>query len=210
MTAVAEQTLPEETVATADQTRRCIVTGNLLPKTGLIRFVLDPEQRVVPDLAGNLPGRGLWVTSSRAAVAEAVHKKLFAKAAKGTAAASPDLPDLTARLLRRRILDLIGLSKSAGIATLGQPQVEAALKARRVALLFLADDAGAEPGYSAGVPCCRLLTRDELGPALGYEQIVYAGFTAHTLTDKLAVEAERLAGFFDYPQQTETGKSSYD
>ncbi|MBV8060644.1 MAG: DUF448 domain-containing protein [Alphaproteobacteria bacterium] len=195
MTAVAQQTLPETTEATAEQTRRCIVTGNLLPKEKLVRYVLDPEGRVVPDLAGNLPGRGLWVTASRADVATAVQKNLFAKAAHEPAKASQDLPDMTAQLLRKRILDFIGLSRSAGTATLGQPQVEAALKARCVTLLFLADDAGAELGYSKDIATCRTLSRAELGAALGYEQIVYVGFAAHGLTEKLAVEVERLAGF---------------
>ena len=41
--------------------RRCIVTRATGPKEGLIRFVLGPDDEVVPDLAGKLPGRGIWV-----------------------------------------------------------------------------------------------------------------------------------------------------
>lgn len=217
MTAVAEQTLPEarapeQTGAAADQTRRCLVTGALLPKEDLIRFVLDPDHHVVPDLAGNLPGRGLWVTASAQAITEAVRKNLFAKAAKDQAKVSADLLERTVQLMRRRVLDLIGLARSAGIATLGQPQVEAALKARRVAFLCLADDAGAEPGHSTGVPSCRFLTRSELGAALGYEQIVYVGFAAHGLTQKLTLEAGRLASLLalSTTNTTPIGKSRND
>ena len=46
--------------------RRCIVTGDVQPKGGLIRFVVGPDGMVVPDLAEKLPGRGLWVSADRA------------------------------------------------------------------------------------------------------------------------------------------------
>ena len=51
--------------------RRCIVTGEVQPKAGLIRFVAGPDGQVVPDLAEKLPGRGIWVTADRAAIAKA-------------------------------------------------------------------------------------------------------------------------------------------
>ena len=60
--------------------RRCIVTRQALEKDQLIRFVLGPDNAVVPDLAENLPGRGYWVTASRKVLAEAVKKNAFAKA----------------------------------------------------------------------------------------------------------------------------------
>ena len=52
--------------------RRCIVTGDVQPKAGLIRFVVGPEGQVVPDLSGKLPGRGIWVTADRDLIAKAV------------------------------------------------------------------------------------------------------------------------------------------
>jgi len=45
--------------------RRCIVTGEVQPKAGLIRFVAGPDGEVVPDLAEKLPGRGFWVVADR-------------------------------------------------------------------------------------------------------------------------------------------------
>ena len=40
--------------------RKCIATGEVQPKYGLIRFVVGPDQMVVPDVLEKLPGRG-WV-----------------------------------------------------------------------------------------------------------------------------------------------------
>ncbi len=50
--------------------RRCIVSGEVGPKAGLIRFVTGPDGTVLPDLLGKLPGRGFWVTSTREALAK--------------------------------------------------------------------------------------------------------------------------------------------
>ncbi len=94
MTAMADD--PEagtEDEALASPTlRRCIVTRQALEKPAMIRFVIDPDGRVTPDLKERLPGRGLWVTATRAALDQAVAKHAFSKAAKQSVKAAPDLP----------------------------------------------------------------------------------------------------------------------
>ena len=41
--------------------RKCILTGETLSRDRLIRFAVDPDGNVVPDVQGKLPGRGLWM-----------------------------------------------------------------------------------------------------------------------------------------------------
>jgi predicted RNA-binding protein YlxR (DUF448 family) len=62
--------------------RRCIVTGEVQPKAGLIRFVVSPDGLLVPDLGEKLPGRGIWISSDRDVIDQAVAKKAFARAAR--------------------------------------------------------------------------------------------------------------------------------
>jgi predicted RNA-binding protein YlxR (DUF448 family) len=183
----------ERSARAQDGARKCLVTGEVRPKDELIRFVVSPDHRIVPDLAQNLPGRGLWVTASRDTLETAVRKNLFARAAKAPAEIDAGLADQVVALLRKRCLDFIGMGRRAGLAVLGQPQVEAALKGKKLTLLLLADDAKSEPApASAGVDVCRVFTRDELGAALGHDQIVYAGLKPHVLTSKTIVELARL------------------
>ena len=52
--------------------RMCAVSREVRPIDELIRFVVSPSGEVVADLKRKLPGRGLWVSASRQAVAEAV------------------------------------------------------------------------------------------------------------------------------------------
>jgi uncharacterized protein len=44
--------------------RRCVLTRQRLPKERMIRFVVGPDRRIVPDLAAKLPGRGIWLSAS--------------------------------------------------------------------------------------------------------------------------------------------------
>ena len=96
------------------RTRRCIVTGEVLPEDRLIRFVAGPEGVVVPDLARKLPGRGLWVRAARADVELAARKGAFSRAAKAQLKAPPDLADQVESLLKRRLLQALGLARRRG------------------------------------------------------------------------------------------------
>ena len=47
------------------------------PVDELVRFVVGPDGEVVPDVKRKLPGRGIWITATRAAVEEAVKSGAF-------------------------------------------------------------------------------------------------------------------------------------
>ncbi len=200
----AAETSAPETQATPslDNERRCLASGAMLPKEDLVRFVIGPDSAVVPDLAQNLPGRGLWVKADADAITTAAQKSLFAKAAKTAAKAAPDLADQVTKILRARCLNFMGLAKGAGMTILGQPQVEAAIRANKLGLLLLADDAKSELDRRNPIQECHLFTREELGAALGYAQIVYAGLKPHGLTKRLKTEINRLQKLIDTSHPT--------
>jgi uncharacterized protein len=176
--------------------RKCLVSGAVKPKTELIRFVLDSRNNIVPDLAMRLPGRGLWVEASRDALQTAVRKNLFARAAKTSVRVDPSLPEQVEKLLEQRCLDLLGLARGSGLVVMGQPQVEEALKAGELAFVLMADDAGRDvlKKMSRAKPVHSGLTREQLGQALGREQLVALGLRPHILTDKLRTELTRWEG----------------
>ena len=86
--------------------RKCIASGEVRPKYGLIRFVIGPDAQVVPDIAGKLPGRGIYVSADRAAIEKAANKGLFARAAKSSVKAPDGLTDEVERQLARRVVEL--------------------------------------------------------------------------------------------------------
>ena len=55
--------------------RLCVATRLVKPVDELIRFVVSPDGVLTPDLKRKLPGRGVWVTATRAAVEEAAARR---------------------------------------------------------------------------------------------------------------------------------------
>lgn len=196
------QSAPDDVVAElrSGPLRRCIVTRDVLPKDLLIRFVIGPSGEIVPDVQGRLPGRGLWVKAERAALASAVARNLFAKAARAAVKIPPDLVDRTASLLRQRCLDQLGLARRAGQVVCGFEKVSDALRTARVAVLVAANDAAADgrsklKAMAGGLPTLSSFTVAELSGALGRENVVHAALAPGRLAERLLIDAARLAGF---------------
>ena len=55
-------------------TRKCIISGKVMDKAELIRFVVNPKKRLVPDISENLPGRGYWIQASQKTIISAQKK----------------------------------------------------------------------------------------------------------------------------------------
>ena len=92
--------------------RKCIVTGEVQPKEGLIRFVVGPDGDVVPDILGKLPGRGMYVTATQAALAKAGRGQ-FSRSAKGPVTVPDGLVAQVEGQLARQVVNLIGLARKA-------------------------------------------------------------------------------------------------
>lgn len=193
----------------ASEERRCIVTGEIGSKEGLIRFVVGPGDVVVPDLGEKLPGRGLWVSARREAVEKAIARGLFAKAARAKAEAGETLADEVEALLARRASAALGLARKAGELVTGFEKVMAEISAGRLELLIQARD-GSEDGsgklagalkaryaalQKAQAPILRPLWGDEMGLALGRANVVHAALTQGSMKRKVWADLARLESY---------------
>ncbi len=187
---------------TASQ-RRCIASGEVRPKAELIRFVAGPDRTVVPDLAGRLPGRGLWLLPRRDHLERACARNLFARAAKAPLSVPADLPARVEKLLSRRCLELVGLANRAGQAVSGFERVTSRLASGGVAMLLAAVDT-AEDGRRKLRAAARaqvsapqvveMFTAEELGQALGQAARAHVAIAPGGFAERLAMEAARLSG----------------
>ena len=182
-----------------DPERKCIATGESQPKAGLIRFCLNPEGMVVPDVLGKLPGRGFYVSADRAAIAKAAKKGLFARAARQPVKVTDDMADLVEDLLTQRVIDLVSLARKASDAVMGYEKVKDWLVKGKAATLLQASD-GSERGKTKLHPpdgaggFIGVLTAGELGLAFGRERAIHAALAAGGLRTRVVEEAARLAG----------------
>ena len=191
--------------------RRCLVTGTTGSARGLIRFVVGPEQQVVPDVLGKLPGRGMWVSSERDALEEAVKKKLFSRAAKAQVTVSDTLVADVENLLARRLIDLVSLTRKSGRAVAGYEKVKDWLLKEQAVLLMQASDGSERGKTKLRAPGGRgtlfeVLTGSELGLAFGREHVIHAALAKGGLTEKVRDDALRLSGVRKIDGRVPAGK----
>jgi uncharacterized protein len=186
--------------------RKCIATGEVQPKFGLIRFVAGPDGRIVPDIVGKLPGRGVYVAADRVALDKAVGKKLFARALKQPVQVPEDLVAEVERQLVRRVVDLISLARKSGHAVAGYEKVKDWLGKEQAEVLIQAVDGSGRGKSKLSTPhfghYIGWLTADELGMAFGRQTVIHAALASGGLGQRVVEEAQRLSGM----RKTEGGK----
>jgi uncharacterized protein len=189
--------------------RLCVATREVRPVAELIRFVVGPDGSVVPDLKRKLPGRGVWVTATRAALDEAVRRNAFARSFKTKVRVPPDLAALVETLLTRACLDALAIVHKAGRVAIGFAKADSALVAKPVAALINASDAApdgvrklaaaarrrsddAEAGEIAAISA---FTSAQLDLALGRSNVVHAALLAGPASDGFILRCRSLERF---------------
>jgi len=177
--------------------RMCAVTRQVRPIDELIRFVVSPSGEVVADLKRKLPGRGLWVSASHRAVAEAVKRNHFSRGFKRDVRAAATLADDTEALLVRSTIDALAIAAKAGQVVSGFSKVEAALggphREGAIEALIHASDGASDGirkldalarqnpgnhGKSGQFPLVPALTSAQLDLALGRSNVIHAALLA--------------------------------
>tara|TARA_B110000503_G_C7141348_1_gene410966 strand:- start:770 stop:1402 length:633 start_codon:yes stop_codon:yes gene_type:complete len=178
--------------------RKCIVTGEVQPKSGLIRFVVGPDDMVFADVFDKLPGRGMWVTAERA-VLENAAKGQFSRSAKQPVNVPENLVEEVERQQVRRVVDLIAMARKAGYAVCGFEKVKSWLAGgARVRVLMQASD-GSERGKAKlwtpeGARFFGCLTAQELGLAFGRQSVIHGALATGGLGNRVVEEATKLRG----------------
>lgn len=193
--------------------RRCIVTGEVQPRNGLIRFVVAPDNSVVPDLLGKLPGRGLWVAADRKVLEKAVLKGAFSRAARAQVTVPEDLLATVEEGLADRVIHLLALARKAGEAVAGYEKVKDWLSKDQADVLIQASD-GSERGKTKLRPpretgrYIGCLTQSELGLAFGRENVIHGALAGGGLTTRVVEEAAKLTGLRDKDDGTARRKGT--
>lgn len=182
--------------------RRCIVTGEVHPQSALLRFAISPDDVVIPDIKGQLPGRGMWIIPERDALEQAIAKNRFSYAAKQKVITPDDLIDKTSSLMRQHALNYIGRARQAKLLLNGFEKVAAALRAcdTNTHLLLHAEDAGKDGisklnalAQNEGV--VQFGTREELSNATGISNPVHLLIQDDGIITAFLASYRRWAGF---------------
>ncbi len=130
-------------MAAETETRKCVLTGKILPKSELLRFVLLKDGTVLPDFNKKLDGHGFYLSNSKtlltglAAKANPLNKILHTKTIM-----REDLPQIVEQILCKRGLDAVNLARKAGDLISGFEKVKEVVVKGKVAFVIEATDAG--------------------------------------------------------------------
>ena len=192
--------------------RHCALTRQLKPVGELIRFVVGLAGEVVPDVKRKLPGRGIWISGTRAAVEEAVKRNVFARGFKHDVLVAPDLAATVERLLERSALDALAIAGKGGQVVGGFVKVEAVLREDDVKALIHARDAAGDGirkleskldaashrktgKDSREIAIIDLFSGGQLDLALNRPNVVHAALLAGPVSETFLARVRRLERF---------------
>ncbi|MDJ0642994.1 MAG: DUF448 domain-containing protein [Erythrobacter sp.] len=206
----------------SESERRCILSGETLPRDSLLRLALSPDGQILPDPGAKAPGRGAWIKPDRAALESAIAngqlKGALLRAFKGgpgnVGLSYPDdLPDRLLAALERTLTERLGLELRAGNVVLGSNRIEEQSRTGRIALLLHASDSsedgrkkldqawrvGTETEGSGNRGSVIPLDRAALSVALGRENVVHLGISGHAgdlrAANRVGQAISRLSNF---------------
>jgi uncharacterized protein len=193
--------------------RMCAVSRDVRSIDELIRFVVAPSGEVIPDLKRKLPGRGLWVSAVRSAVAEAVRRHHFTRGFKREVRVAATLATDTEALLARSATEALAIAAKAGQVISGFAKVADALERQGqnpVRALVHASDGAADgirkldalvrqnrmnDGKPAEILIVNVLTSEQLDLALGRSNVIHAALLAGPASDTFLSRSQLLVRY---------------
>lgn len=183
-------------------TKTCFVTKAVHPRDEMLRFVVSPDKTVYFDVAEKLPGRGMWLSTDRRLLAQAMTKRLFYKAAHGSVKIPDDLIETVEKQLHQRCLTLLALCRKAGLMAVGFEAVKKEVATGSAVAAFEALDASSREQTKLyrttdTFPVFALFNREELGQITGQEAATHVLLKHGRLSEEAASAAYKLTLFND-------------
>lgn len=130
----------ERKAMTLAKTASCAVTGEIQPQNLMIRFVISPDHKVVPDLTGKLPGPFLWISADRHILKKAIWRNSFAGTVRENVEIPENLLETVETGLNKLALQTLSMAKRAGELVTGFTKVDEALRSRHTHVYVVASD----------------------------------------------------------------------
>ncbi len=217
----ADDTDPGPKSRRGEALRTCIVTRKEGSPADLIRFVVDPDGMVIPDLKAVLPGRGAWVEAKATTLALAMKKKAFTRAFKREVKVDPELVARVEALIQAQTLSALSLANKAGQILTGYDTIERSFAKGKIVALFHATDAASDGirklsaasrrilGEDAErIARCQIFSSDQMDLALGKQNVIHAALLAGPAAQNFLARCAMMERF--NPSSSPEGKDKPD
>ena len=177
--------------------RKCLVTGISFDKKELIRFVVDPKNKLIADLDYSLPGKGYWVKTDRQIILKALRTNIFIKTIKKKISIDINLISSIEVQIKQKIIQQISISRKAGQAIFGFEKIKSLSFRNTVKLLIQASDGSEKEKkriLTKSIPNIidDCLTGSELGKPFAREKVIHCAVLESQLSENIIFNANRL------------------
>jgi len=171
-----------------------------IDENDFIKFSLSPDNKLVPDLHNNLPGKSIWVPANKEMM-KYIQGREDVKAHFGvTPLFTNELVFLIQKILRKKILNGISLAKKAGYLAIGLDTIKTELIEKKHCLIVVARGAKSLKNYSFfssnSISCFEnLLYQRDLEKSTGKNNVKYVGILSKNFKKTIQVDLNKLKGF---------------
>ena len=95
--------------------KKNFLNNSSINKDDLIKISLSPDNKLVPDLRDNLPGKSVWLPANKTLIVDILRKEDLKTYFGVSKIFSPDLVSIIEMILRKRILSSISMTKKTVI-----------------------------------------------------------------------------------------------
>ena len=171
-----------------------------IDENDFIKFSLSPDNKLIPDLHNNLPGKSIWVPANKKLIKYIQERDDVKKHFGVSRLFSNDLVYLVKKILRKKILNSISLTKKAGYLAIGLDTIKTKLIEKNHCLIVVAKGAKSLQSYSvfssSNVSCFEnLLYQKDLEKSTGKNNVKYVGILSKNFKKTIQVDLNKLKGF---------------
>ena len=173
-----------------------------MEKDNLIRFILSPDNKIIPDFKNRLGGKGAWVEAKKSVLEEAIKKNAFSKAFKTKVDVDNTLLEMVINAYMKKGLDFISLAKKAGVLITGFEKVKDIIIKDKTLFLIEAKDSDGD-GKSKMIkiaretPIFELYNTEELDKALSRTNTVHIAIKKSDMGHSVYKELKKIEIFIN-------------
>ena len=173
-----------------------------LNEDNFIKICLSPDNKLVPDLHNNLPGRSVWLPAKKSLINDILGKDDLKVYFGVPEFVTTDLGALISRILKKKILNSISLAKKSGNLAIGIDSIKTQLTQKKHCLILVAKGAKSLLKDSfflskdISIFEC-MLEQDDLGKSTGKNNVKYVGILSKNFKKTIQVDLNKLKGFID-------------
>lgn len=184
------------------ETRKCVLSGKILNKEELLRFVTLKDGTMLPDFNKKIDGRGFYVSNSKKLLLSLVEKHPFNKILHKKVVYAENTPEIVENILAKKGLETLNLARKAGDLVLGFEKVKELIIKGRAAFVIEASDAGADgkqkiAELSTDLEKFTLYDTATLSIALDRENTVYLAVKKGKMSEAAKLALKRYQTFLD-------------